>query len=54
LIPPSLPKGWVYKVEKVNAEVKDEVVNPSQYLMLDAPLTCSKHRAVEQLDDPHR
>jgi hypothetical protein len=34
LIPPSLPKGWVYKVEKVNAEVKDEVVDPSQYVTI--------------------
>jgi hypothetical protein len=50
----SLPKGWVYEAEKVNAEVKNEVVNPAKYLMLDAPLTCSKHKAIEQLDNPHR
>jgi hypothetical protein len=52
--PPLLPKGWVYEAEKVRVEVKDEVVDPTKYLMLDAPLTCSKHKAVEQLDDPHR
>jgi hypothetical protein len=34
-------------------EVKDEVVDPTKYLMLDAPLTRSKRKAVEQLDDPH-
>jgi hypothetical protein len=46
-IPPSLPKGWVYEVEKVSTEVKDKVVDPTKYLMLDAPLTRSKHKAVE-------
>jgi hypothetical protein len=49
----SLPKGWVYEAEEVSTEVKAEVVNPTRYLMLDAPLTRSKRRAVEQLDDPH-
>jgi ferric-dicitrate binding protein FerR (iron transport regulator) len=44
----------VYEAEKVNVEVKDEVADPTKYLMLDAPLTRSKRKAVEQLDDPHR
>jgi hypothetical protein len=50
---PSLPKGWVYEAEEVSAEVKAEVVDPAHYLMLDALLTCSKRKAVDQLDDPH-
>jgi hypothetical protein len=53
-VPLSLPKGWVYEAEQVSKEVKGEVVDPTQYLMLDAPLTRSKRKAVEQLDDPHR
>jgi hypothetical protein len=44
----------VYEVEEVSTVVKDEVVDPTQYLLLDTPLTRSKRRAVEQLDDPHR
>jgi hypothetical protein len=51
---PSLPKGWVYEAKGVSMEVKAEVINPSQYLMLDAPLTCSKCKSVDQLDNPHR
>jgi hypothetical protein len=51
---PSLPKGWVYAVEEVHAEVKTKVVDPNQYLMLDAPLTCLKRKRAEQLDDPYR
>jgi hypothetical protein len=43
----------VYEVEEVSAEVKAEVVDPAHYLMLDALLTCSKRKAVDQLDDPH-
>jgi hypothetical protein len=50
---PSLPKGWVYKAEEERAAVKAEVVDPAQYLTLDAPLTRSKHKAVDQLDDPY-
>jgi hypothetical protein len=51
---PSLPKGWVYEAEEVQTEVKVEVVDPNKYQMLDAPLTHSKRKAVDQLDDPHR
>jgi hypothetical protein len=51
---PSLLKGWVYAVEDVNIKTKAEVVNPSSYLTLDAPLTHSKRKAVKQLDDPYR
>jgi hypothetical protein len=51
---PSLPKGWVYEAEEVSAEVKAEVVDPAQYLTLDAPLTRSKRKAVDQLEDPYR
>jgi hypothetical protein len=50
----SLPKGWVYEAGEVSVEVKAEVVDPDHYLMLDAPLTRSKRKAVDQLDDPYR
>jgi hypothetical protein len=50
----SLPKGWVYEAEEERAAVKAEVVDPARYLMIDAPLTRSKRKAVDQLDDPHR
>jgi hypothetical protein len=50
----SLPKGWVYEAEEEHATVKVEVVDPAQYLMLDAPLTRSKCKAAEQLEDPCR
>jgi hypothetical protein len=49
---PKLPKGWVYGPEEVSTEVKAEVVDPSRYLSLDAPLTCGKRRLADQLDDP--
>jgi hypothetical protein len=49
----SLPKGWVYEAEEVSTEVKVEVADPAKYLTIDIPLTCSKHKAAEQLDDPH-
>jgi hypothetical protein len=50
-----LPKGWVYAVEDVNIKTEAEVVNPSSYLMLGAPLTCLKHKRQldDQLADPH-
>jgi hypothetical protein len=55
---PSLPKGWVYEVGEVNAEVKVEVVDPGKYQMLDVPLTRHKRRLREiedaQLQDPYR
>jgi hypothetical protein len=43
----------VYEAEEAHAEVKEEVVNPARYLMLDAPLMHSKHKAVNQLNDPY-
>jgi hypothetical protein len=49
----SLPKGWVYKAEEVCIGVKTEVVDPSKYLMLDAPLTRCKHKQLEEEDAPH-
>jgi hypothetical protein len=51
-IAPSLPKGWVYKVEEVRTRVKEEVFDLDRYQMLNAPLTRSKHKATEQLDGP--
>jgi hypothetical protein len=53
LLQPSLLKGWVYEAKGVSMEVKAKVIDPSQYLMLDTPLTCSKCKSVDQLDDPH-
>jgi hypothetical protein len=50
----SLPKGWVYETEEVGAAVKAEVIDPSKYLMPDAPLTRSHLKSICQLDDPHR
>jgi hypothetical protein len=49
----SLLKGWVYATEEVGAAVKAKVTDPSQYLMPDAPLTCSQLKSIAQLDDPH-
>jgi hypothetical protein len=51
---PLLLKGWVYEAEEEHAAVKAEVVDPAQYLTLDTPLTRSKRKAVDQLDDPYR
>jgi hypothetical protein len=53
LVKPRLPKGWVYEEQEVNDKVKTEVVDPAQYQMLAAPLTCNKCKAVDHLDDPH-
>jgi hypothetical protein len=53
-IRPSLPKGWVYEAEEECAVVKAKVVDPALYLTLDTPLTHSKRKAVNQLDDPYR
>jgi hypothetical protein len=50
---PRLPKGWVYAVEEVHEEVKTKVVDPNRYQTLVVPLTRSKRKAVDQLDDPH-
>jgi hypothetical protein len=50
---PSLPKGWVYEVEEEHAAVKAEVVDPAQYLTIDALLIRSKRKAVDQLDNPY-
>jgi hypothetical protein len=52
--PTPLPKGWVYAIEEVGAEVKAEVTDPSQYLMPDAPLTHSRLKSASQLGNPHR
>jgi hypothetical protein len=49
--PPSLPKGWVYKVGDVSIKTEAEVVNPNSYLTLSAPLTHLKCRHL--LDDQH-
>jgi hypothetical protein len=49
-----LPKGWVYATEEVDAAVKAEVTDPSQYLMPDAPLTRSQLKSTSQQGDPHR
>jgi hypothetical protein len=35
LTPTPLPKGWVYAIEEVGAEVKAKVTDPSKYLMPD-------------------
>jgi hypothetical protein len=51
--PTLLPKGWVYVTKEVDAEVKAEVTNPSQYLMPNTPLTRSKLKYASQLDNPH-
>jgi hypothetical protein len=50
---PLLPKGWVYEPEEVRTKVKAEVANPAQYLTLDAPLMCSKRKALGPPGDPH-
>jgi hypothetical protein len=47
----SLLKGWVYVAEEVRTEVKAEVVNPDQYLTLDAPLT--RQQLKRKIDDQH-
>jgi hypothetical protein len=44
----------VYATEEVGVEVKAEVTDPSQYLMPDTLLTCSKLKHMSQLDDPYR
>jgi hypothetical protein len=53
----SLLKGWVYEAEEVCIGVKTKVVDPGRYQMLDAPLTCCKHKLLEtedaQLRDPY-
>jgi hypothetical protein len=51
---PRLPKGWVYTMEEVHSEVKTEVVDPDQYQTLAALPLPHKHKAVDQLNDPHR
>jgi hypothetical protein len=49
---PSLPKGWVYVPEEVEVKVEAEVTDPSQYLMLDAPRTRSKRKALQPPEEP--
>jgi hypothetical protein len=50
---PSLPKGWVYIPEEVEVKVEAEVIDPSQYRMLDAPLARSKRKALEPPEESH-
>jgi hypothetical protein len=52
-IKPSLPKGWAYVPEEVEVKVEAEVTDPSQYRMLDAPLTRTKHKALRPPEEPH-
>jgi hypothetical protein len=49
--PPLLPKGWVYEVEGVNVKTEAEVVNPTNYQLINAPLTRLKRK--RQLEDQH-
>jgi hypothetical protein len=44
-----LLKGWVYAVEDISVKTEVEVVNPNNYLTLDALLTCHKRKRL--LDD---
>jgi hypothetical protein len=50
---PSLPKGWVYVPEEVEVKVEAKVTDPSQYRMLDAPLTHSKRKALRPPEESH-
>jgi hypothetical protein len=52
--PRRLPKGWVYAVEEVGAEVKAEVIDPTLYQTANAPITRSKLHHAQMLADPHR
>jgi hypothetical protein len=54
--PPSLPKGWVYEVEGINVKTEAEVVNPTNYQLINTPLTRLKRKRQleDPLDDPHR
>jgi hypothetical protein len=52
--PRPLPKGWVYAVEEVDAEVKAEVTDPTLYQTMNVPVTRSRLRHAEMLTDPHR
>jgi hypothetical protein len=49
---PSLPKGWVYVPEEVEVKVEAEVIDPSQYQMLDAPRR-SKRKALGLPEESH-
>jgi hypothetical protein len=49
---PSLPKGWVYAPEEVEVKVEAEVIDPSQYQMLDAPRR-SKRKALGPPEESH-
>jgi hypothetical protein len=53
-LPRPLPKGWVYAVEEVGAEVKAEVIDPTQYQITSAPVTHSQLHHAKMLADPHR
>jgi hypothetical protein len=52
--PRPLPKGWVYAVEEVGAEVKAEVTDPTLYQTMNVPVTRSKLHHARMLADPHR
>jgi hypothetical protein len=52
--PPPLPKGWVYAAEEVGEEVKAEVIDPSLYQIMSAPVTRSQLNHAKSLADPHR
>jgi hypothetical protein len=52
--PPPLPKGWVYAVEEVDAEVKAEIIDPTRYQITNAPLTRSQLNHAKALADLHR
>jgi hypothetical protein len=52
--PRPLPKGWVYAVEEVGAEVKAEVTDPTLYRTMNVPITRSRLRHAEMLADPLR
>jgi hypothetical protein len=49
---PSLPKGWVYVPEEVEVKVEAEVIDPSQYRMLDTPRR-SKRKALRPPEELH-
>jgi hypothetical protein len=51
---PPLPKGWVYAVEEVGAEVKAEVTDPSLYHITSTPLTRTQRNHARALADPYR
>jgi hypothetical protein len=49
----SLPKGWVYVPKEVDVKVEAEVMDPSRYQLLAAPLTRSKRKALGPPEELH-